>query len=84
MRIEREKSIFFFLSLLLSRIYENWTVGFRQSKRQNRSTHQELRMGNKILEFRQTPQGKEFSYLGYFYSKDHLMAWDLLRGCERP
>ena len=25
-----------------------------------------LTMGTKILEFRQTPQGREFSYLGYF------------------
>ena len=51
---------------LLSKIYENWTVGFRRSKRQNRSTHRELRMGTKILEFHQTSRGKEFLYLGYF------------------
>ena len=50
----------------LSKIYGNQTVGFCQSKRQSRSTHRELRVGTKILEFRQTPRGREFSYLGYF------------------
>ena len=51
---------------LLSKIYGNWTVGFRRSKRQNRSMHRELRMSTKILEFHQTSRGKEFLYLGYF------------------
>ena len=51
---------------LLSKIDENRIIGFRRSKRQSRSTHRELSMGTKILEFRQTPQGREFSYLGYF------------------
>ena len=51
---------------LLSKIDENRIVGFCRSKRQSRSTHRELSMGTKILEFRQTPQGREFSYLGYF------------------
>ena len=37
-----------------------------------------------MLAFRQTPRGMEFSYLGYFYLKGHLMAWDLLRDLERP
>ena len=60
---------------LVSKIYENRTIGFSQSKRQTRSTHRELRVGTKILEFCQTPRGKEFSYLGYFYRKGHLMAW---------
>ena len=32
------------------------------------------RVGTKILEFRQTPQGKEFSYFDYFYPKSHLMV----------
>ena len=41
-------------------------------------------MDTKILAFRQTPRDREFSYLCYFYPKDHLMAWDLLRGYERP
>ena len=59
---------------LLSNIYGNRIVGFRRSKRQSRSMHRELRVGTKILEFRQTPRGKEFSYLGYFYPKGHLMA----------
>ena len=40
---------------LLSKIYGNWIVGFRWSKMQSRSTHQELRMRTKIFEFRQTP-----------------------------
>ena len=61
---ERENS-FFFLSIL-SKIYENWIVGFCLSKRQSRSMYQELHMGTKILEFRQTPRGREFSYFGYF------------------
>ena len=51
---------------LLSKIYGNRTVGFRRSKRQSRSTHRELRVGTKILEFHQTPRGREFSYLDYF------------------
>ena len=50
---------------LLSKIYGNRIVGFSQSKRQSRSTHRELCVGTKILEFRQTPRGKEFSYFDY-------------------
>ena len=34
-----------------------------------RATH-----GTKILEFRQTPRDREFSYLCYFKSKGHLMV----------
>ena len=44
--VEREK--------LLSKIYGIRTVGFHRRKRQSRSTHRELRVGTKILEFRQT------------------------------
>ena len=51
---------------LLSKIYEDRTDGFRWSKRQSSSTHRELCVGIKILEFRQTPRGMEFSYLVYF------------------
>ena len=51
---------------LLSKIYGNRTIGFLQSKKQSRSTHRELRVGTKILEFRQTPRGREFSYFEYF------------------
>ena len=51
---------------LLSKIYGNRIVGFRRSKRQSRSTHRELYVGTKISEFRQTPQGREFSYFAYF------------------
>ena len=57
-RVEREK--------ILSKIYGIRTLGFRRSKRKIRSTHRELRVGTKILEFCQTPQGREFSYLSYF------------------
>ena len=42
------------------------TVGFHRSKRQSRSTHRELHVGTKILEFRQTSRGREFSYFSYF------------------
>ena len=62
----REIEILFIFLSLLSKIYENWTVGFRQNKRQSSSTHRELRMGTKILEFRLTQRGREISYLGYF------------------
>ena len=75
-RFQREK--------LLSKIYENWTIDFCHSRRQSWSMWRELRVGTKILAFRQTPRNMEFSYLGYFYPKGHLMAWDLLRGRERP
>ena len=51
------------------------TVGARRSEKKSRSMHRELRVGTKILEFHQTPLGREFSYFGYFYLKGHLMAW---------
>ena len=60
-RKERERKEKKYFSLL-SKIYENWTVDFRRSKRKSRSTHRELRVGTKILEFRQTPRGREYSY----------------------
>ena len=56
--VEREK--------LISKIYGIWTVGLKRSKRKSRSTHRELHVGTKILEFCQTPRDREFSYLGYF------------------
>ena len=68
---EKGKNIIF---LLLSKIYGNQTVGFHRNKRQSPSTHRELSVGAKILEFRQTPRGREFSYFEYFYSKSHVMA----------
>ena len=49
-----------------SKIYENRIVDFHRSKRQSQSMHRELHMGIKILEFHQTPRGKEFFDLGYF------------------
>ena len=70
---KRERKEFFFL--LLSKIYRNRTASFRRSKRQSQSTHRELHMGTKILEFCQTPRGREFFYLGYFLPKNHVMAW---------
>ena len=63
---------------ILSKIYENWIVDFRGRKSQSRSTHQELRVDTKILEFRQTLQGREFSYFEYLYPKGHLIAWGFL------
>ena len=42
------------------------TIKARWSEKKSRPTHLELRMGAKILEFRQTPRGKKFSYLDYF------------------
>ena len=42
------------------------TIGFHRSKRQSSSMHREQCIGIKILEFRQTPRGREFSYLCYF------------------
>ena len=65
--MERERKIFlFFIFSFLSKIYENRIVGFRWSRRQSRSTQRELHVDTKILEFRQTLQGREFSYLCYF------------------
>ena len=42
------------------------TVGAQRFEKKSQSTNRELRVGTKILEFRQTPRGREFSYLGYF------------------
>ena len=42
------------------------TVKDLRSEKKSRSTHRELRMSTKILEFCQIPQGREFSYLNYF------------------
>ena len=69
-----ERIFFFFFLRFFSKIYENWIIGFCQSRRQSRSTQRELHVGTKILEFHQTLRDREFSYLGYFYPKGHLMA----------
>ena len=66
MERERERDFLFFLFSLLFKIYGNQIIGFCQSIRQSRSMQRELRVGTKILEFRQTPRGTEFSYLFYF------------------
>ena len=42
------------------------TVEARRFEKKSRSTHQELRVGTKIWEFRQNPRGREFSYFDYF------------------
>ena len=63
-RREREKGKKKKIFSLLSKIYGNQTVGFCWSKWQSRSTHRELRVGTKILEFCQTPRGREFSNFG--------------------
>ena len=65
-REEREGNFIFFLTSLLSTIYGNRTIGFCRRRRQSWSTRRELRVGTKILEFRQTLQARKFSYLCYF------------------
>ena len=42
------------------------TVEARRSEKKSRSTHRRLHVVTKILEFHQTPLGREFSYLEYF------------------
>ena len=66
MREKKERKKGKMIFSLLSKIYGNRTVGFRRTKRQSRSTNLELRVGIKILEFSQTPRGREFSYFSYF------------------
>ena len=46
---------------LLSKIYGDRAVGFRQSKMQSSSTQRELRVGIRMWGFRQTPRGRGFS-----------------------
>ena len=41
-------------------------VETRRFEKKSRFTQRGLRVGTKILEFRQTPRGREFSYLEYF------------------
>ena len=59
---ERGKWVFLFLF----KIYRNLAVGFSRSEKKSLSTHYKLRVGTKILEFRQTPRDMEFSYFEYF------------------
>ena len=73
MREERENDFYFYFLYFLSQIYGNWTVDFSRSKRQSWSMRRELRVGTKSLAFRQTPRGREFSYLSYFYPKGNIM-----------
>ena len=61
---EREKGKMGFS--LLSKIYGNWAVGFHRNEKKSSSTYLELCVDTKILEFCQTPRGREFSYLEYF------------------
>ena len=63
--MERERENDFFFRFFF-KIYGNRIVGFRRSRRQSRSMQRELHVGTKILEFRQTPRGREFSHLCYF------------------
>ena len=42
------------------------TIEARRSEKKSRFMHRELRLGIKILEFRQTPRDRKFSYLDYF------------------
>ena len=46
---------------LLSKIYGDRAVGFRQSKRQSSSTQRELHVGIRMWGFRQTPRCRGFS-----------------------
>ena len=46
---------------LLSKIYGDWAVDFRRSKKQSSSTRRELRVGTRIWGFCQTPRGRGFS-----------------------
>ena len=46
---------------ILSNIYGDWTISFRQSKRQSSSMRQELRLGTRIHGFSQTLRGRGFS-----------------------
>ena len=53
---------------------------FRRSKLNDLSSKVDPRIasytwGTKILDFCQTPRGREFSYLDYFYPKSHLMTY---------
>ena len=50
------------------------TIESRRFESKSRSTYRRLHVGTKILKFRKTPRGKEFSHLDYFYLKCHLMA----------
>ena len=84
MRVQRE--IFIFIFSFLRFFSDLWKLDRRFSSglkakliHAATATH-----GHQNLGFCQTPRGKEFSYLCYFYPKGHLMAWDWLRGCERP
>ena len=62
-RPERQRDDFYFY---IFQIYENRTVDFHRSRRQSWSMRRELRVCTKSLAFRQTPKGREFSYLCYF------------------
>ena len=82
---ERGRFLFlFFFFCLLSKIYGNWIVDFHRSRRQSWTTRRELRVGTNILTFCQTSRGRKFSYLCYFEPKGYVMAWNFLRGHERP
>ena len=81
---ETEDFYLFFFSSLLSQIYGNRTVGFRRNKKHSWTTRRELRIGTNILAFRQTSRDREFSYMCYFEPKGYVMAWNFLRGRERP
>ena len=77
--LERETILFFIFLSLLFKIYGNRILDFYRSRRQSWSTRRGLRVGTKILVFRQTPRGREFSYLCNFEPKGYVMAWNFLR-----
>ena len=84
-RCERVTRFFiYFFSSFLSHIYENRTIDFCRSRMQSWYTRRGLRVGANILAFRQTSRGRKISHLCYFEPKGYVMAWNFLRGRERP
>ena len=60
------------------------TIETRQFKKKSQSMHSRLRVGTKILEFRQTTRGREFSYLDYFLAKRPFNCMGVFWGRNWP
>ena len=54
--------------MLLSKIVGDPTVGDLRDKKENCSTRRGLRVGTRFREFPQTPRGRGFSLLGFYFS----------------
>ena len=52
---------------LLSRFLNDPTVGSLRDKKESCSTQKGLRVGTRFREFPQTPRGRGFSLLGFYY-----------------